>query len=40
VVSLTTRRDTAVVVAVASNIAYANTAGLAQEVTDLFAGQK
>ena len=40
VMSLVTRRDTGIVVAVASNIAYANTAALALKVADVFAGQK
>jgi hypothetical protein len=38
--SLTTRRDHGIVVAVTSNIAHANTAVLAQNVADVFAGQK
>jgi hypothetical protein len=40
VVSLRTRRDRGIVVAVASNIAYANTAALAQTVVDVFAEQR
>ena len=40
VVSLTTRRDRRIVVAVASNIAHAGTAALALRVADVFAGQK
>ena len=40
VVSLMTRRDNAIVVAVASNIAHANTAALALRVADTFAEQK
>jgi hypothetical protein len=40
VVSLLTRRDRGIVVAVASNIAYANTAALAQTVVDVFAEQR
>jgi len=40
VMSLTTRRDHGIVVAVASNIAYANTAALALKVADVFTGQK
>jgi hypothetical protein len=40
VMSLVTRRDTGVIVAVASNIAYANTAALALKVADVFAAQK
>jgi hypothetical protein len=40
VMSLMTRRDLGIVVAVASNIAHANTAGLAVRVADAFAGQK
>jgi hypothetical protein len=40
VMSLTTRRDNGIVVAVASNIAHANTAALALKVADVFAGQK
>jgi CubicO group peptidase (beta-lactamase class C family) len=39
VMSLVVRRDSGVVVAVASNIAYANTAALARQVADVFAGQ-
>ena len=40
VMSLVTRRDHGIVVAVASNIAYANTAGLALKVADVFVGLK
>ena len=40
VMSLMTRRDNGIVVAVASNIAHANTAALAQKVADTFAEQK
>jgi hypothetical protein len=40
VMSLLTRRDNAFVVAVASNVAYANTAALALKVADVFAEQK
>jgi CubicO group peptidase (beta-lactamase class C family) len=40
VMSLMTRRDSGIVVAVASNIAHANTAALATKVADVFAGQK
>jgi hypothetical protein len=40
VMSLMTRRDNGIVVAVASNIAHANTAPLALKVADVFAGQK
>jgi CubicO group peptidase (beta-lactamase class C family) len=40
VLSLMTRRDKGIVVAVASNLAYANTAALAQKVADVFAEQK
>ena len=40
VMSLMTRRDNGVVVAVASNVAYANTAALALKVADVFAQQK
>ena len=40
VISLVTRRDNGVAVAVASNIAYADTAALAQSVADVFAQQK
>jgi hypothetical protein len=40
VMSLVTRRESGIVVAVASNIAYANTAALAVKVADVFAGQK
>jgi CubicO group peptidase (beta-lactamase class C family) len=39
VMSLMTRRDNGIVVAVASNVAYADTAALAQTVADVFAGQ-
>jgi hypothetical protein len=35
-----TRRDNGIVVAVASNVAYANTAALALKVSDVFAEQK
>ena len=35
-----TRRDNGIVVAVASNIAHANTADLARTVADTFAGQQ
>jgi hypothetical protein len=38
VTSLVTRRDTGIVVAVTSNIAYANTLAVAQRVADEFAG--
>jgi hypothetical protein len=38
--SLVTRHDSGIVVAVASNIAYANTAALAQQAADVFAEQK
>lgn len=38
VMSLTTGRDNGIVVAVTSNIAYANTSALAQRVADAFAG--
>jgi hypothetical protein len=38
--SLMTRRDNGIVVAVASNIAHANTAALAQKVADTFAEQR
>jgi hypothetical protein len=37
VISLMTRRDRGIVVVVASNIAHADTAVLAQKVTDVFA---
>src|SRR6185295_11361183 len=37
VMSLLTRHDNGIVVAVTSNIAYANTAALAQKVADVFA---
>jgi hypothetical protein len=40
VMSLTTRRDNGIVVAVASNVAHSNTAGLALKVADVFAEQK
>jgi hypothetical protein len=40
VMSLMTRRDKGIVVAVASNIAHANTAGLALKVADVFVEQK
>jgi hypothetical protein len=40
VMSLRPRRDNGVVVAVASNIAHANTSALAQKVADTFAEQK
>ena len=40
VMSLMTRRDNGIVVAVASNIAHANTAALALKVADVFAAQK
>jgi hypothetical protein len=40
VMSLMTRRDNAIVVAVASNIAHANTAALALKVADTFTEQK
>jgi hypothetical protein len=40
VMSLMTRRDNGIVVAVASNIAHANTAALAQKVADAFAERK
>jgi len=40
VMSLVTRRDKGIVVAVASNVAHANTAALAQTLADVFAGQK
>ena len=40
VMSLVTRRDNGIVVAVASNIAHANTAALARKVADVFAEQK
>jgi hypothetical protein len=40
VVSLRVRRDRGIVVAVASNVAYARTAALALRVADVFAGQK
>jgi hypothetical protein len=38
--SLMTRRDHGIVVAVASNITHANTAALALKVADTFAEQK
>jgi len=37
VMSLVTRRDKGIAVAVASNVAYANTAALALKVSDVFA---
>ena len=40
VMSLVTRRDNGIAVAVTSNIAYANTAALALKVADAFAEQK
>jgi CubicO group peptidase (beta-lactamase class C family) len=40
VMSLMTRRDTGIVVAVASNMAHANTAALALTVAEVFAGRK
>lgn len=40
VMSLVTRQDNGIAVAVASNVAYANTADLAQKVASVFAGQK
>jgi hypothetical protein len=40
VMSLMTRRDNGIVVAVTSNVAHANTAALALRVADVFAGQK
>ncbi len=40
VMSLMTRRDNGIAVAVASNIAHANTAALAMKVADVFAQQK
>ena len=40
VMSLLTRRDHGIVVAVASNIAHADTAALATKVADAFAEQK
>jgi hypothetical protein len=40
VMSLMTRLDNGIVVAVASNVAYANTAALALKVADVFAEQK
>jgi beta-lactamase family protein len=40
VMSLMTRRDSGIVVAVASNVAHANTAALALKVADVFAEQK
>ena len=40
VMSLVTRRDNGIVVAVASNVAHANTAALALKVADVFAAQK
>ena len=38
--SLVTRRDHGIVVAVVSNVAHANTAALALKVADVFAAQK
>lgn len=40
VMSLTRHRDTGIVVAVMSNIAYANTVAIARQVTDAFADRK
>jgi len=40
VLSIVTRRDKGIVVAVASNIAYADTATLARKVAEVFAGEK
>jgi CubicO group peptidase (beta-lactamase class C family) len=40
VMSMVVRRDKGIVVAVASNIAHANTAALARSVADVFAGQQ
>jgi CubicO group peptidase (beta-lactamase class C family) len=40
VMSLTTRRDRGIVVAVASNVTHANTAALARKVADVFAEQQ
>ena len=40
VMSLLKRRDNGIVVAVTSNVAYANTAALALRVADVFAGEK
>jgi len=40
VMSLITRRDHGIAVAVTSNVAHANTAALALEVADVFAEQK
>ena len=40
VMSLLTRRDTGIVVAVASNVTHADTAALALKVADVFAGHK
>ena len=40
VLSVMTRRDNGIVVAVASNVAYANTAALARKVADAFTEQK
>jgi hypothetical protein len=40
VMSLVKRRDNGIVVAVTSNVAYANTAALALRVADVFAGEK
>ena len=39
VMSLTTGRDSGIVIAVTSNMAYANTSSLAQRVGDAFAEQ-
>ena len=40
VMSLMAQRDRGIVVAVASNVAYADTSGLATKMTDAFVGQK
>ena len=40
VMSLTAGRDGAIVVAVTSNIAYANTSALARRITEAFAGRQ
>jgi hypothetical protein len=40
VMSLTTRRDRAIVVVVTSNVAHANTPALALRVADVFAEQR
>jgi hypothetical protein len=40
VMSLMTRRDSGIAVAVASNIAFANTAALALDISDTFSEQK